>query len=96
MDAKTKPITYYAHREKISKGWVPLHVLCRPDVGGLAGDVRLRELRRAPHNLPILWQFFKTADGKSTNTTIYYLMCNADKIDFDTCTLTCDLQEALT
>ena len=95
IEAKTKRMAYFAHRERIPVGWVPLHILCQPGVGGLAGDVRLRELRRDPHNLPILWQYFKTSDGKSTNTTIYFLMCDPDEIDIETCSLTADLQEAI-
>ena len=56
--------------ERLKLGPAPLHELRRPDIGGGAADVRLRELRREGNPIDYTYKY---VGDKRTNTTIYYL-----------------------
>ena len=74
---------YKIHGEYSPRGWVPAFIICAPNIGGLQGTRRIRELRA--NGINILWKYFFKQNGTFTNTTLYYLSDDTESIDFEKC-----------
>lgn len=82
-DAREIKQSYKISGEYSPRGWVPSFVICAPDIGGLQGTRRIRELRS--RGIDIRWQYFVKRDGSFTNTTLYKLGDDPEEIDFERC-----------
>ncbi len=68
-------------KDFVRGGWVPLWILRRPDIGGSAADVRMRELRRE-HGIPIEKRaHIDHKTGKETHTWLYRIAGDPDAVD---------------
>jgi len=81
--AKTGNRTFNVNGEYVSKGWIPAYVIASPEVGGLQGLRRLRELTAS--GIHIEWQFFTNRLGERTQTTLYRLISDPKTIDIIRC-----------
>jgi len=73
----------YGHRTA-PVGFIPIHEVRGPAIGGSAGDVRLRLDLRRDRNVPIDMIDFewRDRDGKKHVTPLYHLGCDLDDTDF--------------
>jgi len=78
---------FYNKNEKIPRGWVPSWVIISPEVGGLSGLRRLRELREAGIEIEhtIFYRHLPDGSRERTNTTIYRLITPPQYIDRENC-----------
>lgn len=75
--------TYKCHGEIVSDGWVPAHVICSVEAGGLEGTRRLRELRENGINIEL--RAFIDSEGNRTNTTLYRIVTPDNRVDLKSC-----------
>lgn len=82
--ARVKQERHTYGRHTAPAGYIPIHEVRGPEIGGSAGDVRLRLDLRRDRNVPIDLLEFKWRDfsGKKHTTPLYRLMCDLDDTDF--------------